>query len=367
MIDRSIFPIPQCHSYRLSHEAVTGTVIDLFCGSGGVTAGLKAAGWKILAAVDNDPVAARTYRTNHPEVVLLEEDIRDEGIGARLGVAIGNAKVDLMVVCAPCQPFSSQNRSGKADSRDQLIVRSAALVEFIRPRLVFFENVPGLASPRHSAILHELTDRMAGLGYHLSGPLVRDAADFGVPQRRRRCIMLASRCREAVELFKALDLSAPRRSVQDAIGDLSSLGPGEQSQTDSLHRARSHSTLALQRLRAIPKDGGSRCSLPPALRLACHSDDSSFPDVYGRMSWSTVAPTLTTGCTDVTKGRFAHPEQDRSITPREAARLQTFPDEYAFIGNSTQLARQIGNAVPPLMITKLAQGFRAALDLSAEC
>lgn len=366
-IDRSILPIPEQDNYRLSPAAVTGTVIDLFCGSGGVTAGLKAAGWKILAAVDNDPIAARTYRANHPEVALLEEDICNEGIGARLRVATGHAAVDLMVVCAPCQPFSSQNRSGKADSRDQLIVRSAALVEFIRPRIIFFENVPGLASPRHSAILHALSDRMAGLGYHLSGPLVRDAADFGVPQRRRRCIMLASRCREAVDFFKALDLSVPRRSVLEAIGDLAPLGPGEQSRTDTLHRARRHSGLALQRLQAIPKDGGSRSSLPPELRLACHSDDSSFPDVYGRMSWSTVAPTLTTGCTDVTKGRFAHPEQDRSITPREAARLQTFPDDYAFIGNSTQLARQIGNAVPPMMITKLAQGFRAALDLSAEC
>lgn len=346
---------------------MTGTAIDLFCGSGGVTAGLKAAGWRVVAAVDNDEVAARTYRANHPEVVLLEEDIRDDCIGALLEAAIGHAAVDLMVVCAPCQPFSSQNRSRKADSRDQLIVRSAALAALIRPRIVFFENVPGLASPRHSAILHELADKMAGLGYHLSGPLVRDAADFGVPQRRRRCIMLASRCREAVELFKTLDLSGPSRTVLQAIGDLPPLGPGEHSRTDSLHRARQHSALALQRLRAIPKDGGSRRSLPPALRLACHSDDNSFPDVYGRMSWSTVAPTLTTGCTDVTKGRFAHPEQNRSITPREAARLQTFPDEYSFIGNSTQIARQIGNAVPPLMITQLAQGFQAALDLSTEC
>jgi DNA (cytosine-5)-methyltransferase 1 len=346
---------------------VTRTAIDLFCGSGGVTAGLKAAGWKILAAVDNDEVAARTYRANHPEVVLLEDDICDENIGARLEAATGRAAIDLMVVCAPCQPFSSQNRSGKADGRDQLIVRSVALVELIRPQIVFFENVPGLASPRHAKVLHELTDRMGGLGYHLSGPLVRDAADFGVPQRRRRCIMLASRSREAVELFKALDLSTPRSSVLEAIGDLAPLGPGEESRTDPLHRARRHSELAIRRLQAIPRDGGSRSSLPRALRLACHSDDSSFPDVYGRMSWSAVAPTLTTGCTDVTKGRFAHPEQDRSITPREAARLQTFPDEYTFLGNSTQLARQIGNAVPPLMITKLAQGFRAALDLSAKC
>lgn len=346
---------------------MTGTAIDLFCGSGGVTAGLKAAGWKVLAAVDNDPIAARTYRTNHPEVALLEEDIRAEGIGARLKAATRSGAIDLMVICAPCQPFSSQNRSGKVDSRDQLIVRSVPLIEIIRPRIVFFENVPGLASSRHSAILEELTRRMAALDYYLSGPLVRDAADFGVPQRRRRCIMLASRCPEAVERFKALDLTAPRSSVSEAIGDLPPLGPGEQCRTDALHRARRHSALALQRLRAIPRDGGSRRSLPPALRLACHSDDNSFPDVYGRMAWSAVAPTLTTGCTDVTKGRFAHPEQDRSITPREAARLQTFPDDYVFIGNSAQLSRQIGNAVPPLMITKLAEGFRSALDLTAEC
>jgi DNA (cytosine-5)-methyltransferase 1 len=340
---------------------MTRTAIDLFSGSGGVTAGLKAAGWHVISAVDNDPVASQTYRTNHPEVVFIEDAIERASTARALAAAAAGSEIDLLVVCAPCQPFSSQNRKRGNDQREQLILKSVRLIRLVRPKLVFFENVPGLASPSYRPILATLRGRMRRLGYRITDPLVKDAADYGVPQRRRRCIMLAARREKALEAFLALDLMTPRRTVYDAIARLLPLESGEAHPNDPLHCARVHSEIALKRLIRIPRDGGSRRSLPPELELMCHVGSDAFPDVYGRMRWHDVAPTLTTGCTDVTKGRYAHPHQHRAITLREAARLQSFDDDYVFKGNRSEIARQIGNAVPPAMIAMLASGFEAAL------
>ena len=341
------------------------TAVDLFSGSGGVTAGLKAAGWEVAAAVDNDPVAARTYRTNHPEVTFIEDCIKKRGTSTALAVALKGLVIDLLVICAPCQPFSSQNRKRGADPRDQLILQSVRLARVVRPKLIFFENVPGLASPNHRPILEALRRRLRRLGYQMTDPIVKDAADFGVPQRRRRCIMVAARDAPTLEAFQSEKISVPRRSVYDAIARLLPLESGQAHPSDSLHRARTHSEIALRRLARIPRDGGSRRSLPAELELPCHVGSDAFPDVYGRMPWHGVAPTLTTGCTDVTKGRFAHPHQHRAITLREAARLQSFDDDYVFQGNSSQIARQIGNAVPPAMIAELAAKFETALLASS--
>jgi DNA (cytosine-5)-methyltransferase 1 len=339
------------------------TAIDLFCGSGGVTAGLKAAEWAIVAAVDNDPVASETYRLNHPEVTFIEDDITAPSTAVALAEAVAGLSIDLMVICAPCQPFSSQNRKRGNDEREQLIVKSLGLVQIVDPELIFFENVPGLVGPSYRTILAQLKRELTHLGYYMTDPLVKDAAEFGVPQRRRRCIMVASKNPASLVAFTSADLRQPERTVYDAISRLMLLDSGDKHPSDPLHCARTHSTLALQRLRNIPRDGGSRSSLPASLELQCHKgkDSNAFPDVYGRMAWHRVAPTLTTGCTDVTKGRFAHPRQDRAISLREAARLQTFDDDYRFSGNRTDIARQIGNAVPPAMIAHLAAGFEAAL------
>jgi DNA (cytosine-5)-methyltransferase 1 len=341
-------------------------VVDLYCGSGGVTAGLKAAGWQVIAACDNDPIASSTYRSNHPEVRLIEKDIRDDCTITEIVAAAGGLQVDLLVVCAPCQPFSSQNRKRGNDPREELIVRSLAVIPGLRPGLIFFENVPGLATASYLPILEELRSCIAEFGYSITTPLLRDAACYGVPQRRRRCVMLAARNEMALKTFRAAKIEQAKRTVHQAISDLSTLEPGDAHPTDSLHRARRHSSLAIERLRHVSADGGSRKSLPAHLELRCHRGSDAFPDVYGRMKWDAVAPTLTTGCTDVTKGRFAHPDQHRAISLREAARLQTFADDYKFQGNVAQVARQIGNAVPPAMITAFAAAFEAALaDVSA--
>lgn len=265
---------------------MTRIAIDLFSGSGGVTAGLKAAGWEVACAVDNDPVASRTYRTNHPEVCFIEDGIEKSSTAKALAAAVGEREIDLMIVCAPCQPFSSQNRKRGNDPREELILDSVSLIRLVRPKLIFFENVPGIVSPSYRPVLLALGLRLRKLGYSMTEPLLKDAADFGVPQRRRRCIMLAARDVKALQAFESVRPDTPRRSVYDAISRLLPLESGEVHPTDPLHRARNHSDIALRRLAWIPRDGGSRKSLPAELELACHVGSKAFPDVYGRMSWN---------------------------------------------------------------------------------
>ncbi|CEP67131.1 C-5 cytosine methyltransferase [Moorella glycerini] len=329
------------------------TVVDLFCGCGGVTEGLKQAGFRVVAAVDNDPVSCRTYRKNHPEVNLYESNIEDVSPEAIKMNDLKGDTCDLLVVCAPCQPFSSQNRKKQGDPRSILILQAVRFAQVLKPSLIFFENVPGIAAPRHRGVLDRLRDELSTLGYKLGKPVGLNAADYGVPQRRKRFIMFASREGIMPELPPPTTPEGARISVRMAIGNLTPLCAGEADPFDYLHVARKHSELALKRLAYIPKNGGSRFSLPPELELPCHRNYNGHPDVYGRMFWDDVAPTLTTGCTDITRGRFAHPRDDRAITLREAARLQTFRDDYIFEGCYKEIERQIGNAVPVALVREL--------------
>lgn len=336
------------------------TVVDLYSGSGAVTTALKRSRFRVVAAVDNDPIACATYRLNHPRVRMFEEDILKVDPATIRRSCLKGEDVDVLVVCAPCQPFSSQNRKRGSDQRSTLILQAGRFAKVLRPRIIFFENVPGLAA--HNELLEALKAAL-GEDYILSEPERVDAADFGVPQRRIRCIMLATLRTEPPKLPKPTTPKGMRVDVRQTIGHLRSLKAGEADLVDRLHTARKHQDIALKRLAAIPKDGGSRSSLPPELALACHTDIGSgkFSDVYGRMRWSDVAPTLTTGCTDITRGRFAHPDDDRAITAREAALLQTFPPDYEFSGNGSEIQVQIGNAVPVKLVEALAPTFRRAL------
>ena len=304
----------------------------------------------MVSAVDNDPVACRTYRLNHRRVRLIEDDIRNIRPEAPLDDSGRSEQLDLLVICAPCQPFSSQNRKKTNDDRATLLLEALKFAEEISPWCVFVENVPGIAS---STILRDFRQRLTGAGYFISRPRTINAADFGVPQRRVRCVMVACKSEAGVRLFEDYSPKLERSTVRMAIGKLRQLRAGESDPNDALHAARQHQALALERLMHIQHDGGGRKDLPDRLRLKCHKDDKSFSDVYGRMRWDDLAPTLTTGCDDVTKGRFAHPEQDRAITLREAALLQTFSPTYRFSGNRSDIARQIGNAVPVAMVEGL--------------
>lgn len=337
------------------------TVVDLFCGCGAVTDGLVRKGLKVVAAVDCDSIACQTYRQNHPDVHLYETNIEKlTPIKIRLE-DLDNKDVDLMVVCAPCQPFSSQNRNKDGDKRANLILQTIRFTKVLRPRIIFFENVPGLASPRYFKIIQKLKKGLTDEGYRLSDPVCLDAADYGVPQRRLRCVMFAASDGNLPELPAPITPEGQRNTLKSMIDDLPPLISGQVSENDPLHFARIHRSIALERMRHIPKDGGDRFSLPPELELLCHKEHKGHPDVYGRMWWNQVAPTLTTGCTDITRGRFMHPRDDRAISLREAARLQTFRDSYDFFGSAKDIAKQIGNAVPVGLVEALAPAIIRAM------
>ncbi|MBD2019288.1 DNA cytosine methyltransferase [Leptolyngbya sp. FACHB-36] len=348
------------HSKPLSHCRWL-TAVDLFCGCGGVTAGLKQHNFRVVAAVDEDPNACNTYRVNHPTVHLYPYDIRTVNPQDIRDVDLHGEDLDLLVVCAPCQPFSSQNRSNKVDERSDLIFQATRFAKILKPAVIFFENVPGLATLKYRGLLDTLRADLAKLNYQLSEPLPIDAADYGVPQRRKRCILLAVLDAPVPPIPVPTTPQGQRVTVKQAIGHLLSLKSGEGDPDDPLHQASTHLPLVLERLHFIPKNGGSRYSLPPHLVLDCHRNHKGHGDVYGRMQWGDVAPTLTTGCTNVTRGRFAHPQDDRAITLREAALLQTFSPYYEFVGNRDQITAQIGNAVPVKLMSAFAPTLRSTI------
>jgi len=351
------------------------TMVDLFAGCGGLTTGFKAAGFRVVAAVEVDPVAAQTYRLNHPEVVLYQEDIRNL-LPARIArdCDVHTGRLTVLSACAPCQPFSRIGRRDRNDERAPLALEPVRFAAELRPLFVCIENVPGLG--RRRDILGRLVGGLERLGYRAYYGIV-DAADYGVPQFRKRLVLLATAAdvelrmpepthaspRDAVRLGKKKWVT-----VREAFEGLGSLRSGEASNIDPLHRSRKHTPLSLERLRHIRRNGGSRDSLPPELRVACHEGrrNVGYHDAYGRMSFDRPSNTLTSGCTNFTKGRFGHPTEDRSITLREAARLQTFPDSYRFHGTYEQISTQIGNAVPVKLAEALATYLRQVASLGGE-
>ncbi len=328
------------------------TALDLFCGAGGVTTGFKAAGIRVLGAVDTDLVAGRTFKANHPEVKLYQDDLGQlapKNLRRRLGLRKG--ELTILTACAPCQTFSTlsaKNRKAR-DPRNPLVNRVIDFVEEFEPRSVVMENVPLLAQHWR---FPEVIRRLKRLGYAVRHGIV-DAANFGVPQRRRRLVLVAIK---GIEFELMPDLASPsarttsRQTVRKAFA---ALGAGAHGDALNLPRLEYPKTVA-ERIAAIPRDGGSRTQLPPNLRLECHKQlgASGSGNVYGRMRWDDVAPTLTTRCTTPACGRYLHPEENRAITLREAAVLQSFPVDYKFAGGTIAIQAQIGNAVPPL----LAQG-----------
>jgi len=337
--------------------------VDLFCGCGGVTEGLKHRNFKVVAAIDKDADACETYKTNHPGVHLYPEDIRRVDPKDILRNDLKDKDLDVLVVCAPCQPFSSQNRSNKIDERSDLIFEATRFARVLRPAVIFFENVPGFATVKYKTLLEQLKNDLEKLGYQLSLPLPIDAADYGVPQRRKRCILLATLNIKPPSLPTPITPENARITVRQAISYLPSLASGEQDSNDPLHCVRVHQPIVIERLKHIPKDGGNRFSLPSHLVLECHKKHNSHGDVYGRMWWDKVSPTLTTGCDNVTRGRFAHPRDDRAVTLREVAILQTFPQNYFFKGNREAIATQLGNAVPVRLVSSLAPTIRKAVHV----
>jgi DNA (cytosine-5)-methyltransferase 1 len=337
---------------------VTRRAIDLFAGAGGMTLGLKRAGFDVVGAVEVDPLAVETYRSNHPEVHVWEKDIRKLRTTTAMRLLdLQPGDLDLLAACPPCQGFSTlttlNGSRAVVDDRNDLVFAVVRFARALKPKAIMLENVPGLARDERFLRFRWMLDR---LGY-LTSVDVLDAAQFGVPQRRRRLIMLAA----AGVAPQPAEAEQQVRTVREAIGRLGHAGESG----DPLHDLPERRSRRIRNLiRDIPRDGGSRLELPRRRQLGCHRRTDGFKDIYGRMSWDAPAPTITGGCANPSKGRFLHPLENRTVTLREAALLQSFPPDYQFSlrHGKFKAAELIGNALPPEFVRRHAASVRVFLD-----
>lgn len=328
-------------------------VFDFFSGCGGTSKGFQNSGMEPIFALDFDKDAAETFRNNFPGAVVSVSDITRFNPDELEGL-ISEHDVTLFCGCAPCQPYTRQNTrkpEKEADTRRSLLSHFGALVAKYRPNYIFVENVPGMQNVSGNSMLARFRTQLEALGYFLNTGIVVSQR-FGVPQRRRRLVLLGSR-HGAIEFPEETHCSR-YSTVREWISHFPPIKAGETHAQVPNHRASNLSKLNLRRINATPPEG-SRADWPVELRLDCHSkkDYTGHTDVYGRMKWDGPATGLTTRCISLSNGRYGHPEQDRAISVREAAALQTFPDNFEFSGTLNSQAKQIGNAVPVL----LAQAF----------
>lgn len=316
-----------------------------------------------MAGVENNPIAASTYRLNNPKVKIYEADIRSLSVEAVLSdLGLEKGELDLLAGCPPCQGFSTHRTRNKIsaieDERNELIFEFFRFVELALPKTIMLENVPALAKDWRT---EDLRVKLANLGYTIDENFVqiKDAADYGVPQRRKRLLIKASRFGSIPNAEKV----HKKNTVRNAISGLPPAGLSG----DALHdMPEKRSEKVRNIISLVPKNGGSRSDIPKKYWLECHKKQGSgYKDVYGRMAWDDVAPTITGGCHNPSKGRFIHPREDRAITLREAALLQTFPKKYKFSTDrgKDSIALMIGNALPPEFIRRHAIEYIKHLEI----
>jgi len=343
-----------------------GEVVDLFCGVGALSHGLKKAGFDIIAGYDTDKNCAFSYETNNNASFfardvskLTPNEIASHFSGKRASVLAG---------CAPCQPFSSYKYRYEEDPQWSLVAKFAELATAVLPDFVTMENVPALVKYKDGKVFDELLKRLKNAGYRVEWTIAK-CEEFGVPQKRRRLVVLAARNAELSPLKPTHSASL---SVQEAIGWLPPIEAGQTNEKDPLHVSSSLSELNMKRIRAS-KPGGTWRDWPTQLRAACHNRPSgrTYTGVYARMSWSKPSPTMTTQCYGYGNGRFGHPEQNRAISLREAAILQSFPSDYKFFAPDQKFAfkeigKWIGNAVPVKLAeaigNSIAESQRSRID-----
>lgn len=341
--------------------------VDLFSGCGGMSAGIAASGlFDLVYAADNDQWANATYEQNlnHAPVPLDILSLADPQLrriwGDEIREAVGNRKF-LLAGGPPCQGFSSHVKvKGDRKGRNQLFELFGDLVIEVMPDVVMIENVADLVSARSWELFADLRTKLEKAGYAVRARIV-NMAQLGVPQERFRTVVLASR--EGKPSFPAVARQAHEyATVKEAIGDLPWIDSGVPNLEDPMHVTSKHRESTLEILRQVPVDGGSR---PPGIGPGCldrtRGTHGGYTDVYGRLAWSGPAPTITARCRTPSCGRFAHPEQHRGLTAREAASLQTFPREWQFVGPFDDRYKQIGNAVPPLAARKFAEHIAAGM------
>ena len=338
--------------------------VDLFCGAGGLTYGLRKAGIDVRAGVDNEERCRHAYSHNNRAEFLCRSvtDIH----GNDLLNFLQGGEFSLLAGCAPCQPFSSFNRLKRSDDEKRnLLLEFARLVEETTPDLIAMENVPQLAGKN---VFRQFVERLGNAGYGWQDWTVVKCEEYGLPQHRHRLVFLASRL-APIRVLSPEEFGAKKKTVRDAIGALPALSAGGVDPHDTLHRACDLLPINLARIRAS-RPGGTWRDWPEDLLSPCHRKASggSFHNVYGRMEWDQPSPTMTTQFVGYGTGRFGHPEQDRAVSLREGALLQSFPADYEFTapGEPIELfpvARMIGNAVPPVIGELLGQSILVHLEL----
>ena len=343
------------------------TCIDSFSGAGGLSLGLSNSGFEVLFSFDNDQLSVNTQKNNakyfkHEISCLDITTLKPKLLMKKLGLSRG--ELTLFAGGPPCQGFSIQRIGKDLDDRNSLVsVYIQNVIEFF-PKFFLMENVPGITGKRGKEILEKALSIAEGKGYYIHKEIL-DAQNFGVPQRRKRLIIVGERLDGAVPLYKFPKPLKKKITVRETISQLP-VPPldGTDHESLSLHRRDRLSKLNIERIKFL-KPGQGREFLPDNLLADCHKVDSSIighRNVYGRMYWDDVAPTITARFDSFTRGLFGHPKQNRSITLREGALLQTFPKDFTFCGNKVDIARQIGNAVPPKLAFTIGKSIIETLS-----
>jgi DNA (cytosine-5)-methyltransferase 1 len=339
-----------------------GEVVDLFCGVGALSHGLQQAGLKILAGYDVDARCKYAFETNN-SAFFFARDVGKLTASELKSHYSGNVP-SVLAGCAPCQPFSTYKQRYEEDPQWGLVHKFAELAADVQPDYVTMENVPALLKYKNGIVFENFRESLVNAGYQVDW-VVAKCEDFGVPQRRRRLVVIASKD----GLHRPLSPTHTAAvTVREAISSLPKLNAGESDSSDPLHAAASLSEINLRRIRAS-EPGGTWRDWPEELRAPCHrrASGKTYPSVYARMEWEEPAPTMTTQCYGYGNGRFGHPEQDRAISLREAAILQSFPKGYAFLPvterhSFAEVGRWIGNAVP----VKLAEAIGRSITQSRD-
>lgn len=351
------------------------TAVEVFAGGGGLAVGLREAGFRTVAAVELEPHAAATFKANHSTVQVFRQDVRT--VHGSMIMPLAGGRVDALAACPPCQGFSSlTSKWRKDDPRNSLVAEVGRLADELRPRAIMVENVPGLAQ-KGRPLFDALLNQLHCLGYVTNWGVLQ-VADFGVPQRRRRLVLLAGLgfridMPTATHSRTGADGLPKWRTVRDAISGLNEPVTFTEAkaqggaQAVNWHVVRQISPANVERLKRA-KPGGSWRDIPEELRVPCHREGyDGFSNVYGRMVWDEPSVTITAGCTTLSKGRFGHPEQDRTISLREAALLQTFPPDYRFETPHFERACEIvGNALPCVFAEAIARQVHNTLTERTE-
>jgi DNA (cytosine-5)-methyltransferase 1 len=342
------------------------TVLDIFCGIGGLTHGFVREKFQVAAGLDLDKSCQYAFEVNNKGAKFIAKSIDAPEVCDELASLYPRDHTKILVGCAPCQPFSSNNTKGIAADNWKLLYAFANVIESIQPDVISMENVTRLRTYKGGKIFSDFVERLEKQQYQITWYEVY-CPDYGIPQQRTRLVLFASKFGE-VSLVPKTHSPARYKTVRDSIGSLPALNAGDKHDQDNMHMSSSLSATNLDRIRASTP-GGTWNDWEVNLRAKCHQKESgkSFPSVYGRMVWDEPSPTITTQFYGFGNGRFGHPEQDRAISLREGAILQTFPKSYKFVQPGKQfifehLGRQIGNAVPVKLGRIIASSIRNHLE-----